>query len=202
MHDAAREQARHSQGRRFEVFQAAHLDWRRHWQQNSFLDVRAKSAEEKSRAAQTSALYEAASIHTVGSLHRVLHCQNLNPSCCCAAKATQFPASPEIGQQATPQDGAFTRAWSYRQPWHDGQLSGPAQPAMKLSLHLPPRLRRQRLRLQQGPLHRRLRSPQRPIRPLSTEPEINPEGCPNGETQHGWCRQSGYSTADRPCVRH
>ena len=111
MHDAAREQARHSQKRRFEVFQAAHLDWRRHWQQNSFLDVRAKSAEEKSRAAQTSALYEAASIHTVGSLHRVLHCQNLNPSCCCAAKATQFPASPEIGQQATPQDGAFTRAW-------------------------------------------------------------------------------------------
>src|SRR6266550_8345131 len=119
--------------------------------------------------------------------------KNLNPSCRCAAKATQFPASPEIGQQATPQDGAFTRAWSYRQPWHDGQFSGPAQSAMKLSLHLPPRLRRQRLRLQQGPLHRRLRSPQRPIRPLSTEPEINPEGCPNGGTQHGWCRQSGYS---------
>src|SRR2546429_6232403 len=96
------------------LFRSAHLDWRRHWQQNSFLDVRAKSTEEKSRAAQTSALYEAASIHTVGLLHRVLHGQNLNPSSCCAAKATQFPASPEIGQQATHQAGAFTRAWGQR----------------------------------------------------------------------------------------
>ena len=57
----------------------------------------------------------------------------------------------------------------YRQPWHDGKLTGARSARTQDPVLISHRLFRKCLRLLQRSFHRRLRSPQRPSRPLPFE---------------------------------
>ena len=61
----------------------------------------------------------------------------------------------------------------YRQPWHDGKITGPAQVTLKLPFAFRQGYSGKCLRIFQRSFHSGLRAPRRSRRPLSSEPEIN-----------------------------